>query len=336
MTLRFPPWLAALAVLSGCASTTLVDPRGQALAQGRSIAARSVPAARVGCAATLRRAGQTFKFDVWMEIDSISGRLDAVGPFNTPLASVVWSDSAWRAWLPGQNILLRGAGGVLNLPVLDLKEIHPTSLVSPLLGRATRVSGPVQVVPSGTEQVAILPAESNPSWGLLLDSKTGLPLRRQTLDQGKEIEGIAYSRWKPVEGVLVPQQMIRTTPDGQVLELTVKEWTRLSELPKGHLLLKPPPGIDTITVGRGENGRKVFRIRAGTGDSTVVVLPQGAFRPAAEADSVEESGVSEDPDDSTGPDEGDDSDEETDNPPALAPSPPTVPGTAVPSGPGKH
>ena len=325
----------ALSLLAGCASTgrpvtTLSNPQGLALARGQSAPAITAPAARVGCAATLRRGNQTFKFDVWLEVDSSLGRLDALGPFNTPLASVVWSDSSWKTWLPVQNILLRGNGPILNLPVLDLKEICPSTLSAPLLGRATQARGPFRVIPAATsEQVAVLPDGPDPRWSLLLDTRTGLPLRRQTLSDGQESEGFSYSDWKDRNGVLVPSKIVRTTPDGQILELVIKDWSRMDAFPHSHLLLKPPPGIDTISIGMQENGRKVFRIRAGTGDSTVVVLPYGDVRPSVESqadlESSEDTSTAsdslasdDDSDDGDGSvDESDDPDEDEDYDTAL-------------------
>jgi len=239
----------------------------------------SVPAVRAECRATLLRSGKTFRFDVWVECDSSQGRLDALGPFNTPLASVVWTDSSWTTWLPGQGTLLRGNGSSMNLPVLDLRNVSPRMLVSALLGRAMNVKGPVRTLPPDKGQVAVLPAKpsEDPAWALLLDQSTGLPLRHQYLSQGVETEGIQYFDWKDRGGVLVPGKIVRTTPDGQILELSVRQWKRLDSIPKAHTALQVPSAVDTITIGL-QNGRKVFHIRGGAGtDSAVVVLPTGGF-----------------------------------------------------------
>jgi len=271
--------VAAALALAGCAPT-LISRQGIELSRGTVGPVASVPAVRAECRATLLRSGKTFRFDVWIECDSSQGRLDAMGPFNTPLASVVWTDSSWTTWLPGQGTLLRGNGSTMNLPVLDLRNVSPRMLVSALLGRAMSVKGPVRALPPAKGQVVVLPGapREDPAWALLLDQSTGLPLRHQYLAQGKETEGIEYFDWKDRNGVLVPGKIVRTTPDGQILELVVRQWTRLDSVPKAHVALQVPPAVDTITVGLQGNGRKVFRIRGGTGtDSTVVVLPTGGF-----------------------------------------------------------
>lgn len=239
---------------------------------------------RTGCHATLKRSGNTFRFDVWIESDTAQGRLDALGPFNTPLATVLWSDTAWTTWLPGQGTLLRGSGPTLNLPVLDLRNIQPSQLVAPLLARTLVPSRSVRALPPVHGQVAILPLVQDPGWCLLLDQKTGLPVRRQTLVQGKEIEGITYSGWKDHDGVLIPGKIVRTTPDGQILEFSVFQWERLDSIPSSHTILNLPDVLDTITIGQQGNGRKVFRIHAGSGnDSAEMMLPSfGGFSPAPE------------------------------------------------------
>lgn len=311
--------VAASAVLCGCASQQITNPQGVQLSRGLVTPTSVAPAIRAGCTATLKRGDRTFRFDVWLESDSLLGRLDALGPFNTPLASVVWTDSAWKAWLPGQSILLRGTGPVLNLPVLDLRDIHPSALVAPLLGRSTQVTGPVRLLPASGNQIAVLPFTPDPTWSLLLDTQTGLPVRRQSLLHGLETEGFTYSGWKSHDGILVPSTIVRTTPDGQVLELKVREWTRMDTLNRGHLVLRTPPRIDTITIGLQGNGRKVFRIRGGSGDSTVVILPQSGFSSPVEA--------SEDDSDATDPsDLEDDADSEDDEgPPAPLQAPVPLP-----------
>lgn len=319
MTSPFRDLVAASAVLCGCASQQIHNPQGIQLSRGNLTSAPLASAVRAGCSATLKKGDKTFRFDVWLETDSLLGRLDALGPFNTPLASVVWTDSAWKTWLPGQAMLLRGSGPVLNLPVLDLRDIHPSALVAPLLGRSTQVAGPVRLLPGAGSQVAVLPLVPDPTWSLTLDTRTGLPLRRQSFAHGQETEGFTYSGWKSHDGVLVPGTIIRTTPDGQVLELKVREWTKLDSLNRAHLVLRTPPRIDTITIGLQGNGRKVFRIRAGSGDSTVVILPQNGFTSPAEASDEEGSAT-----DSTDV-EGDSESEEDEGPPPPLQAPVSKP-----------
>jgi hypothetical protein len=262
------------AILTGCAPA-LLDPRGLALIQGTPVPPpTSVRAVRAGCHATLKRSGKTFRFDVWIESDSTSGRLEALGPFNTPLATVLWTDTSWKTWLPGQGILLRGTGSSLSLPVLDLREIQPSRLVAPLLSRSTYLPGRVRSLPPSHGEVVILPVSPEPRWSLLLNQKSGLPLRRQTLAQGRETEGIAYFNWKNRDGALVPGKIVRTTPDGQILELSLFQWERLDSIPSSHFRLLVPTGADTISITRQGNGRKVFNIHsAGADDSAQMMLP---------------------------------------------------------------
>jgi hypothetical protein len=304
-------WMVtATMALAGCAPT-LKSRQGFELLHGTVEPLPTVPAVRAECRATLLRSGKTFRFDVWIECDSTHGRLDAMGPFNTPLASVVWTDSSWTTWLPGQGTLLRGSGSTMNLPVLDLRNVSPRMLVSALLGRAMSVKGPVRTLRPANGQVVVLPgtASEDPAWALLLDQSTGLPLRHQYLSQGKETEGIEYFDWKDRDGVLVPGKIVRTTPDGQILELVVRQWMRLDSVPKAHTALQVPSAVDTITVGLQGNGRKVFRIRGGTGtDSTVVVLPTGGFSGPSDFADPDSTAL---PDDST----SDDTVETDDTPP---------------------
>lgn len=273
-------WLIAAAMaLSGCAPA-LRNPQGIALAQGTLQQATTVPAVRASCRATLNRSGKTFRFDVWIECDSTHGRLDAVGPLNTPLASVVWTDSSWKTWLPGQSTLLRGTGPTMNLPVLDLRNVRPALLVAPLLGRTSDVRGPIRTLPPTKGQVVVMPTSMEPGWALLLDGATGIPLRRQALSQGRETEGLSFYGWKDRDGVLVPGKIVRTTPDGQILDLEVRHWERLDSVPSSHTELHVPSTADTISIGMQGNGRKIFSIRASGGDSASVVLPHpGAFGP---------------------------------------------------------
>jgi len=280
--------VAAAMVVSGCAPT-LRNPQGIALAQGSLQRSAIAPAVRASCRATSIRSGKTFRFDVWIECDSTHGRLDAMGPLNTPLASIVWTDSSWNAWLPGQSTLLRGSGPSMNLPVLDLRNVRPTLLVAPLLGRTSEVRVPIQVLPTQKGQVVVLPTTPDPDWALLLDAANGIPLRRQTLAQGKETEGLAYSNWNSRGGVLVPNKIVRTTPDGQILELEVRHWERLDSIPYAHTVLHLPATVDTISIGTQENGRKVFRIRAFGGDSAIVVLPRGSALGPGDLESTEPS-----------------------------------------------
>lgn len=284
-------WMVAAALaLAGCAPT-LRSRQGIDLLHGTVSPVPTVPAVRAECRATLLRSGKTFRFDVWIECDSSRGRLDAMGPFNTPLASVVWTDSSWTTWLPGQGTLLRGKGSTMNLPVLDLRDVSPRMLVSALLGRAMSVKGPVRSLPPDKGQVVVLPGNEteDPAWALLLDRSTGLPLRHQYLSQGKETEGIQYFDWKNRDGVLVPGKIVRTTPDGQILELSVRQWMRLDSLPEAHTTLHVPSAVDTITIGL-QNGRKIFHIRGRSGtDSAVVVLPTGGFSGPADLESDPDS-----------------------------------------------
>jgi hypothetical protein len=312
-------WLAAAAIaFYGCAGA-LKNPQGIALSHGNLQRTTTASAVRANCKATLKRSGKTLRFDAWIECDSVHGRLDAMGPLNTPLASLVWNDSSWRTWLPGQGTLLRGIGPAMNLPVLDLRNVRPSQLLAPLLGRASDVAGPVRVLPAIEGQVAILPASADPSWALLLNATSGIPLRRQTLSQGKETEVLSYSDWKSHDGVLIPGRIVRTTPDGQVLELEVRHWERMDSIPYSHTQLHVPATTDTISIGMQGNGRKVFRIRAFGGDSAIVVLPhQGTLGNGdLELDPSLDDTAAEEPDD---PDSDDSRDGDT-----LIPAPPAKP-----------
>ena len=266
--------LLAAALLGGCAPS-VTSQVGHGLANGTTLSAPTANAVRVHSKANLLHQGKRLKFDVWIEADSSQGRMDALGPFGTPLATVIWQDSSWRAWLPGQSTLLRGKGNAVNLPVLGLKDIRPSLLVAPLLGRTMSNLGPVKAISAGTTQTLVLPATAHPGWSLLIDKATGLPSRRQTLLEGREIEGLTFHKWKRQGEILVPGILDRSTPDGQLLELDMQEWNAIASVPPEHLQLKLQGAIDTITLDHNDRGQTVYHIRtAGSngGDSTSVVL----------------------------------------------------------------
>jgi hypothetical protein len=262
-----------LALLAGCASNLTSVP-GQNLAKGVVQPSPVAAAVRVGAKANLLHQGKRLKFDVWIEADSTRGRLDALGPFGTPLATVIWQDSSWKAWLPGQATLLRGSGSSVNLPVLGLKEINPEALVAPLLGRVLPRTGSVRAAAANAGLTLVLPSEHPPTWSLLIDKTTGLPQRRQTLLDGREVEGLSFHRWRKEGEILVPGTIDRTTPDGQLLQLELNDWSRIPSIPTEHLNLVLQSPIDTITLARNQRGQTVYRIRAvgDGGDSTSVVL----------------------------------------------------------------
>lgn len=310
----------ALALLAGCASSVR-NPAGQSLTKGEVVASPVATAVRVGSKANLLHQGKRLKFEVWIEADSSKGRLDALGPFGTPLATVIWADSSWKAWLPGQSTLLRGTGPSVNLPVLGLKDIRPANLVAPLLGRVLPVSGRVKTVTAGNGQVLVLPAVADPAWSLLIDAATGLPSRRQILQAGRETEGLTFHDWKRHGDILVPGTIDRTTPDGQLLELEQSDWSQIPSVPEEHLQLRLNGTVDTITLARNERGQTVYRIRAAGangGDTTSVVIsgPHG-FGEAPVDDTTSVGTASEESIDSSATEEETDSlgeDLETDAP----------------------
>lgn len=312
--------VCALALLAGCAASVR-NPAGQRLAAGEVVASPVATAVRVGSKANLLHQGKRLKFEVWIEADSSKGRLDALGPFGTALATVIWADSSWKAWLPGQSTLLRGTGPAVNLPVLGLKDIRPASLVAPLLGRVLPTSGRVKTVAAGNGQVLVLPAVPDPTWSLMMDASTGLPVRRQVLHAGRETEGLTFHDWKRHGDILVPGTIDRTTPDGQLLELEQTEWSRLASIPDEHLQLRLNGNVDTITLARNERGQMVYRIRAAGangGDTTSVVIsgPHG-FGDAPLEDTAAVGSALEEPVDSSATEEESDSleeDPETDIP----------------------
>ncbi len=329
----------ALALLAGCASSVR-NPAGQRLAQGEVVASPVATAVRVGSKANLLHQGKRLKFDVWIEADSSKGRLDALGPFGTPLATVIWADSSWQAWLPGQSTLLRGTGPAVNLPVLGLKDIRPANLVAPLLGRVLPpTSKRVKTVAAGKGEVLVLPAVADPTWSLMLDASTGLPKRRQFLKAGRETEGLTFHDWKRHGKILVPGTIDRTTPDGQLLQLEQTDWSELASVPDEHLQLRLKGNVDTITLARNERGQTVYRIRAAGangGDTTSVVIsgPHG-FGDAPLEDTTSTGPALEEPLDSSAAPEDLDSleeDQETD-PPMIDPSKPVNQGSETPNPP---
>lgn len=224
--------------------------------------------------ATLVHQGKKFRFQLWGVADSATGRWEATGPLGISLATLVWSDSSWLAWLPGQSTLLRGKERQINLPVLDLREVDPSRVVAPYLGRELPAAGTFRKIPAEEGRTLLLPLEYSPRWSLLLDNRTGLPLRRQSLEQGRETEAFQFLSWVDQGGLLVPKRMVRTTPDGQRLELELKEWSRLAEVPPAALSIRTSPTTDTITVGKGENGRKIFQISQPLGEELPSAPPK--------------------------------------------------------------
>lgn len=338
----------ALLLLAGCAPRLTSAP-GQALAKGRITASPVAPAVRVGSKANLLHQGKRLRFEVWLEADSTRGRMDALGPFGTPLATLIWRDSSWKVWLPGQGTLVRGTGGAINLPVLGLKDVRPASLVAPLLGRTLPTTGPVKTSARAGTETVVMPDTSDPTWSLLLGSD-GLPSRRSTLSHGREIEGLTFHHWKRYGEVLVPRTIDRTTPDGQLLELEVGEWTSLPEVPDAHLELVFHTPVDTITMARNARGQPVFRIRTavGNGSDSATVLRSEAHGmldapllevepppedSLADTDTLDQdtSDVSDDPDDIEDEAPAEIDTTTTTAPPVSAPSavlPATIPGSA--------
>lgn len=277
-------WLIApiILTLTGCGST-LKSPAGLEILRGVTPTVPTVKAARVHHQAVLVHGGKTLRFQLWTVTDSSSGRLEASGPLGISLATVLWNDSSWQASLPGQSTLLRGRERTLNLPVLNLRDISPSRIFSPFLGRSWLPDGPYRTISAPDNQTILLPLDPSPTWTLLLDNRTGLPIRRQTLWQGTEVEAISFMKWQQHRNILVPGRLVRTTADGQRLELELKDWDALDQLPAGCLQLKVSPGTDTITVGTGENGRKFFQInQQGTEPESHLAPPTDT--PDAESD----------------------------------------------------
>ena len=297
-------WLFVLGIggLSGCAPAVL-NPVGQNLTKGIVETSPTAPAVRVGSKANLMNQGKRFKFDVWIEADSTKGRLDALGPFGTPLASVIWEDSAWQAWLPGQATLLRGYGNSVNLPVLGIKDIRPSQLIAPFLGRIFPHSGPVKTTSLDPTATVVSPATKDPSWTLIIDPTTGLALRKQTMKNGREIEGLTFHHWRKQGDVLVPGTIDRTTPDGQMLQLELGEWSALPAVPPEHLQFHFPNPVDTITLARNDRGQTVYKIHPALGpdDSTSVCLGGGKPSLAQDSSYLSADSLDEEPeeDDST-------------------------------------
>jgi len=289
--------LAFAASLVGCAPQ-LTSLSGQDLLKGRITPAPFARAIRVGSKANLLHQGKRLKFDVWIEADSSKGRLDALGPFGTPLATVIWQDSTWKAWLPGQGTLVRGTGGSINLPVLGLRDVRPSSLIAPLLGRTMPSKGPLRTISHLTTETAVMPDTADPTWSLLVASN-GLPSRRSTLLHGREIEGITFHHWKRYGDILVPGTLDRTTPDGQLLQLEVNEWNSIAEVPAAHLQLVFHSPVDTITLTKNARGQPVYRIKtaAGNGSDSTTVLRSESHgmleAPLLEVDSAPEDTLSD-------------------------------------------
>lgn len=290
MTLRYRALALLSVALSGC-GPALRSNAGLELIKGISPTVPTVKAARVHHQAVLIHQGKTLRFQIWSVGDSSSGRLEASGPLGIGLATVLWDDTSWQASLPGQSTLLRGKERTLNLPVLNLRDVDPSRLFTPFLGRALVPAGSFRTIAAPENQTLLIPTQFSPTWSLLLDNATGLPVRRQTLWQGKEIEAISYMKWQDRQGILVPGRMIRTTADGQRLELDLKDWDRLDQLPAGSLHLRVPQGTDTITVGTAENGRKVFQMNqpGQEPDPSLSKVPSDSPEPDAETEWEDDS-----------------------------------------------
>ncbi|HNY31173.1 MAG TPA: hypothetical protein PKO15_09830 [Fibrobacteria bacterium] len=275
--------LAGSLFLVGC-GPTLTSQAGMELLKGGKPSFPTAKAARINHQAVLVHGGKTLRFQIWTVADSVAGRMEASGPLGIGLATVIWDDTSWQASLPGQATLLQGKERALNLPVLNLRDVTPSRLVAPFLGRGWLGEGDFRAYPADPHQTLLLPVGSAPTWSLLLDNWTGLPLRRQTLSQGREVEAISFFEWRMQGNIPVPGRLIRTTSDGQRLELQLKEWSSLEGLPSSLRILNLPAGTDTIIVGTGENGRKSYQVHQPVTEPTSSQTTVPSDDPNAESD----------------------------------------------------
>jgi len=262
---RLTSFSALVLGITGCASQS-----PGAWAPGMALLSASAPRTpmpagrpvRAEATATLRTKGRTLRFDAILTADSTQGRLEAFGPFGIPLATVVWTDSSWITWLPSQEILLKGIGDSLSLPVLGLRSFRPREFAGAWIGRPLpiRAGVPVRTLGSDRNTVGLMPVMAAPTWSATLDRHTGLPLALQVLRRGAEVERIRFAAWKPRAGSMIPDSLVRTTGRGDDLRFVLRSWTALASYPAGPALSLPHP-VDTILVERDGASRVRYRVR---------------------------------------------------------------------------
>jgi len=215
----------------------------------------------------LRAQGRVMNFETVVVADSIRGRLEALGPFGMPLATLVWRDTSWQVWLPSQGALVEGNGDSFTLPVVGLRTFRPRELVAPYLGRTLHApSGtPLRKVGGDRNTALFLPIQPEPEWAIAIDRRTGLPQYRQILRKGSESERFRFGAWSLREGVPVPDSIVRTGRDSQEVVLRLASWESVASLPTSTFQIDLGKPVDTIRVVRDGFGRRRYSVHPAGG-----------------------------------------------------------------------
>lgn len=305
---------AMAALIQSCAShapsALRWSPGVAMLGGGRDTTRRTaVAAVRLESDALLRHEGRSIRFRLAMVADSTRGRLEALGPMGVSVASVVWNDSAWRMWLPGQNALVVGTGDSITIPSLGLRGLRPAELAWLMLGHPLpriRPGTRLKVRSAGLHRSVVAPAVASPTWAALMDKETGLPLRVQRLAGSREEASCYLSGWRDRLGAPIPDSLVLGNAHGQSVSLSLRRWTLLPELDTTVLDFGLVDQVDTILVDRTASGPSRYQMRpAGTPtDSSLAEVADTLEVDTAGGELVDPPDDSEEPadDDSTAED----------------------------------
>lgn len=270
--MKFPALtsIAAGALLVSCAPRqTVVWQPGVELAKSVSAPtpASEPRTVRLEQKVRLRSKGRTMNFDAVLVADSTRGRMEALGPFGMSLATLVWQDTSWQLWLPSQNAMVRGSGDSLALPIVGMKTFRPRELVAPYLGRGVgSITGqPLRRVGGDKQQSLLVPIEPQPGWAIAIDRRSGLPIYKQILRNGRESERFGFGGWRLRDGLPVPDSIVRTGSDSQRIDIRLTSWETIDSLPPSVFSIQLEKPVDTIVVIQDGIGRRRFQIRPAGG-----------------------------------------------------------------------
>lgn len=74
-------------------------------------------------------------------------RVELKGPLGIHLGSILWNQGAWEAWLPQENLHIKGQGEAIRVPIPGLSEIAIHKLIGSLWG---------EVLPEGWQTAAFV------------------------------------------------------------------------------------------------------------------------------------------------------------------------------------
>lgn len=275
---------------------------------------------------SIQDSGRDLGVSARLMADSNRGRWDARGPFDLPLATILWEKEHWTVHLPLQGVLVLGSGDSIPLPVLGLRAFRPRLLAEAYSGRPIPLPSSGSLARLGTSNgtTTLLPLTPSPGWSVTLDTRTGLPTRMQILRQGREVEVLRYASWQAREGLPVPDTVWRYGANGTTLRLDLSTYAALPAIPDSAWILRLAQPVDTIVVETDPSG--VFRYSLRPSATSTNPADSDSLDTDEDSDSLPDLEVGGN---ETEPASNDDAEELSDEDPAPADSsePPPAPDT---------